>query len=226
MMERRHNTDNLYANIIGYQRWSHWLGWDCSCSSLTSSSGLDAVVVQNRKSETRDLCWKEETVVMMVLEFLLELSDEVQEMVGEFFLYVWHLFFLSHDVVTDISNAFDRVWHNNLIYELLSSGFLPFLCEIIFISFFNRSFVMTVDGSLSPSSPVNSGVPHGTGLLLSSFSLVMVSIFRTIVHFPPPLQMAKLLILLLLSDFNLFYFFVLSYCNTGVGRTTNYRRHL
>ena len=61
----------------------------------------------------------------------------------------------------EISRAFDRVWHNSLIFKLLSNRFYHSLC--IFISSFlsGRSIAAVVAAHCSSPKPVNSGVPQG-----------------------------------------------------------------
>lgn len=65
-----------------------------------------------------------------------------------------------------ISKAFDRVWHESLLFKLTHFGFPSSLC--LFISSFvsNRSISAVVDGATSSFFPINSGVPKGSVLSL------------------------------------------------------------
>ena len=63
----------------------------------------------------------------------------------------------------DISKAFDKVWHEGLLYKLESignSGNLP----ILFRSFLNNRYqrVIVINGQHSNSAPILAGVPQGS----------------------------------------------------------------
>lgn len=63
----------------------------------------------------------------------------------------------------DISKAFDRVWHNGLIFKL--SNFMPKSLTLLVASFLqNRSFQISIDGALSRICEATSGVPQGSVL--------------------------------------------------------------
>ena len=71
----------------------------------------------------------------------------------------------------DISKAFDKVWHDGLVYKLIKLNVPPYLVMFI-ISFLNRrSFRVFVDGHLSGSEEIRAGVPQGAPLSPILFSI-------------------------------------------------------
>ena len=68
----------------------------------------------------------------------------------------------TRGVFLDISKAFDRVWHEGLIYKLkrngIGSNFLNIL--VSFLSFRKQRVVL--NGSFSSWSEINAGVPQGS----------------------------------------------------------------
>ena len=65
-------------------------------------------------------------------------------------------------VFLDISQAFDKIWHEGLLYKIklhLPSYFKLFKCFLR-----ERQFRTTVDGEISDTFPVRSGVPQGSVL--------------------------------------------------------------
>ena len=72
----------------------------------------------------------------------------------------------SFIIALDISKAFDRVWHKALLAKLSAHGFTPSFYKLIF------SFIsVAVDGAISASFPVSSGVPQGSVLSPTLFLL-------------------------------------------------------
>ena len=72
----------------------------------------------------------------------------------------------SFVVALNISKAFYKVWHKALLAKLPAYGFTPsFFCKLI-SSFLSNHFisVVVVDGTISASFPVSSGVPQGSAL--------------------------------------------------------------
>ena len=74
-------------------------------------------------------------------------------------------------VALDISKAFDRVWHADLLHKLKSC---EISCQIFgLISSFssNRWLRVVLDGKSSQEYPVNAGVPQGSILFPTLFLL-------------------------------------------------------
>ncbi len=74
-------------------------------------------------------------------------------------------------VTSDISKAFNRVWHKSLISELPSYGLYPSLGTFILSFLSDRSIATVVDGHCSSSKPPNSGVPQESVLSPAIFLL-------------------------------------------------------
>lgn len=85
----------------------------------------------------------------------------------------------------DVAKAFDKVWHNGLIYKLYSLGVPDRLVHIIRDYLSNRTFRYRVEGALSSPHPIRAGVPQGSVLSPLLFSLYTSDIPRS-----PPTQLA------------------------------------
>ena len=97
---------------------------------------------------------------------------------GDLLAYVTHLWSTSlrdrgesFVIALDISKAFDRVWHKSLLCKLPSFGIPPFFCDLISSFLSGRTISVVVDGSTSPSFPINCGVPQGSVLSPTLFLL-------------------------------------------------------
>jgi hypothetical protein len=64
----------------------------------------------------------------------------------------------------DISKAFDKVWHNGLIYKLANIGISKYLIKYIHDFLNNRSFRVKVSNSLSEMFQISCSVPQGSVL--------------------------------------------------------------
>jgi hypothetical protein len=60
----------------------------------------------------------------------------------------------------DISQAFDKVWHDGLLYKIKHS--LPSYFNLIKSYLSDRQFRTVVNGEVSKVFPVKSGVPQGS----------------------------------------------------------------
>lgn len=82
-------------------------------------------------------------------------------------------------VFLDVAKAFDKVWHNGLIYKLSKLG-IPDRLVLIMRDFLqNRSFRYRVEGVLSNPRPIRAGVPQGSCLSPLLFTLFTSDIPRT-----------------------------------------------
>ena len=67
-------------------------------------------------------------------------------------------------VFLDISKAFDKVWHDVLIFKLKQNGFSGSLLQLFENYLLNRNQRVVLNGSLSNYSVIESGVPQGSVL--------------------------------------------------------------
>jgi retron-type reverse transcriptase len=71
----------------------------------------------------------------------------------------------------DIAKAFDKVWHDELIYKMIKLGVPRYIILWVKIFLTNRNFKVRVNECLSPSSPISAGVPQGAPLRPILFSI-------------------------------------------------------
>ena len=71
----------------------------------------------------------------------------------------------------DISKAFDRVWHDGLIYKLINMNLPFYLIKYIKNFLNNRKFFINVKGQLSDTCPIECAVPQGCALSPILFSI-------------------------------------------------------
>ena len=74
-------------------------------------------------------------------------------------------------VALDISKAFDRVWHTGLLHKLKSYGISGQIFSLFSSFLSNRRLQVVLDGKSSQEYPVNAGVPQGSILGHTLFSL-------------------------------------------------------
>lgn len=67
-------------------------------------------------------------------------------------------------VLLDIEKAFDRVWHNGLLFKLINIGTPKYITKNISSFLRNRTFSVKVNGCCSPSVSARFGVPQGAVL--------------------------------------------------------------
>lgn len=71
----------------------------------------------------------------------------------------------------DVAKAFDKVWHDGLVYKLYTLGVPDRLVLIIRDFLTNRTFRYRLEGVLSSPRPIRAGVPQGSVLSPILFSL-------------------------------------------------------
>ena len=67
-----------------------------------------------------------------------------------------------HSVFLDISKAFDKVWHDGLIFKLKQNGISGNLLNLLSNFLRNRKQRVVLNGKTSSWDDVNAGVPQGS----------------------------------------------------------------
>lgn len=71
----------------------------------------------------------------------------------------------------DVEKAFDRVWHNGLLYKLLKLNFPAYLVKLISSFLYDRTFHVKVGNSMSSPRKFCFGVPQGAVLSPALYNL-------------------------------------------------------
>ncbi|GFW73556.1 RNA-directed DNA polymerase from mobile element jockey [Trichonephila clavipes] len=74
-------------------------------------------------------------------------------------------------VFLDAEKAFDRVWHDGLIFKLIKLNFPPYIIKLIYSYLSDRSFQVKIDSTLSRTAPIATGCPQGSILSPILYSL-------------------------------------------------------
>ncbi|GBO27002.1 RNA-directed DNA polymerase from mobile element jockey [Araneus ventricosus] len=72
-------------------------------------------------------------------------------------------------VFLDVRKAFDRMWHNGLIYKLIANKLPHYLIDIITLFMRNRTFKLNC--TLSETGHIKSGTPQGSILSLLLYTV-------------------------------------------------------
>ncbi|GBP53889.1 RNA-directed DNA polymerase from mobile element jockey [Eumeta japonica] len=70
-----------------------------------------------------------------------------------------------------MEKAFDRVWHDGLIYKLLDTPLPPAFIRVVTGFLQRRSFCVAVDDVLSAPRPIRAGVPQNSCLSPELYAL-------------------------------------------------------
>ncbi|GBM65471.1 putative RNA-directed DNA polymerase from transposon X-element [Araneus ventricosus] len=73
-------------------------------------------------------------------------------------------------VFLDESKAFDRMWHNGLIYKLIANKLSNYLTDITILFLRNRTFNVKLNSTLSETGHIKTGRPQGS--ILIPFSIL------------------------------------------------------
>jgi hypothetical protein len=71
----------------------------------------------------------------------------------------------------DIQSAFDKVWHEGLIFKLIQINLPLYLVEIIHDYLVSRKFVVSINGHCSETKIIAAGVPQGAVLSSILFNI-------------------------------------------------------
>ena len=77
----------------------------------------------------------------------------------------------SLSIFFDVATAFDKVWHDGLIYKCINHGIPFYLIRIIKNFLEQRQFVLKINASFSRTLPIKAGVPKGGVLSPTLFSI-------------------------------------------------------
>ncbi|GFW80268.1 RNA-directed DNA polymerase from mobile element jockey [Trichonephila clavipes] len=74
-------------------------------------------------------------------------------------------------IFLDVEKAFDRVWHNGLIFKLIQVNLPPYLIKIIYEYLSNRTFQVKINSIHSRIGSIQAGTPQGNILSPLLYSL-------------------------------------------------------
>ncbi|GFV75410.1 probable RNA-directed DNA polymerase from transposon BS [Trichonephila clavipes] len=74
-------------------------------------------------------------------------------------------------IFLDVEKAFDRVWHNGLIFKLIQVNLPPYLIKIIYEYLNNRNFQVKINSIHSRIGSIQAGTPQGSNLSPLLYSL-------------------------------------------------------
>ena len=71
----------------------------------------------------------------------------------------------------DITKAFDKIWHNGLLFKLIQNKFDKYIIKWIAEFLKNRSFKIKINSTFSKNFDIEVGVPQGVALSTILFSI-------------------------------------------------------
>lgn len=74
-------------------------------------------------------------------------------------------------VFLDLEKAFDKIWHDGLLYKLSNMDVLIQLRKVIETFLTGRNFSVRIEDQLSTEKQIVAGVPQGSCLSLTLFSI-------------------------------------------------------
>ena len=100
----------------------------------------------------------------LISSLVIGLLDQLQIflVVSDRIVRAFNRFGATRDVALDISNAFDRVWHADLLHKLKSYGISGQIFGLISSFLSNRRLRVVLNGKFSQEYPVNARVPQGS----------------------------------------------------------------
>jgi hypothetical protein len=78
-------------------------------------------------------------------------------------------------IFIDVSKAFDKVWHEGLIFKLRQFGITDTLISLLENYLTDRSRRVVLNGKTSPSQSISAGVPHRSILELCYFKSMLMT---------------------------------------------------
>ena len=98
----------------------------------------------------------------LISSLVIGLLDQLQIflVVSDRIVRAFNRFGATRDVALDISNAFDRVWHADLLHKLKSYGISGQIFGLISSFLSNRRLRVVLNGKFSQEYPVNARVPQ------------------------------------------------------------------
>ena len=100
----------------------------------------------------------------LISSLVIGLPDQLQIflVVSDRIVRAFNRFGATRDVALDISNAFDRVWHADLLHKLKSYGISGQIFGLISSFLSNRRLRVVLNGKFSQEYPVSARVPQGS----------------------------------------------------------------